>query len=74
MIDFLSEHLFYIPFIIFNIWVIYKVIKIFVYDEEDEDDTNNDEDDDGGITIDDPDIDLPPGVSLPSKPKDLVLE
>jgi hypothetical protein len=63
----LLKHPYYIPFIIFNVWIIYRIIKM-VINEEDQDngDDRGDEDDDGGVDVnDDPDLDLPPGVSLP---------
>ncbi|MEM9392180.1 MAG: hypothetical protein AAGA02_17005 [Bacteroidota bacterium] len=72
MLDYLSNHLLYIPFIALNIWVIYKVIKIFVY-QKDDDDKNDDDDDNGGIDLTGPELDLPPGVSLPTEPKEVVL-
>ncbi|MEM9857902.1 MAG: hypothetical protein AAF843_11115 [Bacteroidota bacterium] len=70
MWTFLLENPFYIPFIALNIWVIYKVIKIFVY--RNDDNTDDDDDNDDGILPDDPELDLPPGVSLPTEPKELV--
>ncbi|MEO0553200.1 MAG: hypothetical protein AAF149_08380 [Bacteroidota bacterium] len=71
MLEYLSDHLLYIPFVALNVWIIYKVIKIFVYQRDD--DKDDDEDDDGGITIGDPDLDLPPGVSLPTEPQEVVM-
>ncbi len=65
MLEFLKAHPFYIPFIILNIYIIYKVIKMVVGGEEDK---NDDDDRDGGISDDDnPVLDLPPGVGLPDK-------
>jgi hypothetical protein len=63
MFDFILSHPLYIPFIALNIFIIYKVIQDVKRDENDD---RDDEDDSGGWQIgDDPDLDLPPGVSLP---------
>ena len=71
MLEYLSDNPLYVPFIGLNIWIIYKVIKIFVY--QNDDDKNDDEDDDGGILLTGPDLDLPPGISLPTEPKEVVM-
>jgi len=64
--EFLRQHPFYILFLLFNIWLIYRVIKMVI----NSDDEDKDEDaDDGGVEIDDPILDLPPGVTLPPKPE-----
>jgi hypothetical protein len=61
MLDYILAHPLYIPFIILNIFIIYKVIKIYVCNNKD-----NNDDEDGGIPEnDDPVLDLPPGVSTP---------
>jgi len=70
----LLKHPYYIPFLIFNIWIIYRMIKM-VISEEDQDDNSEkgDKDDEGGVDIDDdPDLDLPPGVTLPIDHPELV--
>jgi hypothetical protein len=70
MLDFLTNYPFYIPFIILNVYVIYKVIKDVISGEK----GNNDDDDNGGVFANDqPILDLPPGVSLPVSPKETVL-
>ena len=71
MLHFITSHPLYIPFILLNAFIIYKVIKEVLSDEKGNDD---DEYDDGGIFLDDgPNLDLPPGVTLPLSPKELVL-
>lgn len=62
--EFLQEHPLYIPFIVFNSWIIYKVIREVQKDNDDSDDS-----DDGGIVLDEPELDLPPGVTLPVEPE-----
>lgn len=64
MLDHIIAHPLYIPFIIANIYIIYKVIRLVLKNDEEK----NDDDRDGGITYDnDPVLDLPPGVLLPSQ-------
>lgn len=64
MLDYIIAHPLYIPFIILNIYIIYKVIKMVINNDQESDD----DDQDGGISDDDnPVLDLPPGVGLPSK-------
>ncbi|TVP44484.1 MAG: hypothetical protein EA341_16690 [Mongoliibacter sp.] len=63
MLDYILAHPLYIPFLILNIFIIYKVIKIYVCEDQ-----GNNDDDDGGIPDnDDPVLDLPPGVGSPKK-------
>lgn len=63
MLDYILSHPLYIPFLILNIFIIYKVIKIYVIEGRDDND-----DEDGGIPEnDDPVLDLPPGVAPPSE-------
>lgn len=63
MLDYILSHPLYIPFLILNIFIIYKVIKIYVIEGRDDND-----DEDGGIPeTDDPVLDLPPGVAPPSE-------
>jgi hypothetical protein len=70
MLDFLTTYPLYIPFLIVNIYIIYKVIKDVLNSEK----GNNDDDDNGGLLANDqPILDLPPGVSLPVSPKETVL-
>ena len=66
MLKFLLQYPLYIPFVIINIWIIYKLVKEVLNKDNDKDDPN-----DGGIPAnnDDPDLDLPPGVSLPKEPE-----
>ncbi len=72
MLDFIISHLLYIPFIVLNVFIIYKIIKDVLKDDKGKND--DDDDDDGGIFgSDKPVLDLPPGVSLPIASKDLVL-
>jgi hypothetical protein len=62
MLDHILAHPLYIPFILLNIFIIYKVIRLVLENDEEK----NDDDRDGGIARDeDPVLDLPPGVSLP---------
>lgn len=70
MLDFIKSYPLYIPFIIINIFIIYKVIKDVLND----DDENDGDDDEGGVSENDkPVLDLPPGVTLPTSPKVPVL-
>ena len=62
--EFLADHPMYIPFILFNIWIIYKLIK-----EVRESNDERDDSDDGGIMMGEPELDLPPGVTLPVEPE-----
>lgn len=69
MLDFFKSYPLYIPFIILNVFIIYKVIKLVLNDEKEK----NDDDEDGGILANDyPKLDLPPGVTLPVSPKEPV--
>lgn len=64
MLDYILDHPLYIPFLILNIFIIYKVIKIYVLEDRD----NDEDDNDGGITDNkDPVLDLPPGVAPPAE-------
>lgn len=64
MLDYILAHPLYIPFVLLNIFIIYKVIKIYVLGDED----NQDDDNDGGVPgNDDPILDLPPGVAPPKE-------
>lgn len=64
MLDYILDHLLYIPFLILNIFIIYKVIKIYVLEDRD----NDEDDSDGWITDNkDPVLDLPPGVAPPTE-------
>ena len=70
--EFIVDHPFYIPFILLNIWLIYKVIQEVRKDDEDNNDENDDKSE-GGLPDDGPDLDLPPGVSLPVDSKEVVV-
>lgn len=68
MLDFLISYPLYIPFIILNIYIIYKVIKMVLTNDQGKND-----DDNGGDSFDEnPILDLPPGVQLPSKEPSLI--
>ncbi|MFN3999164.1 hypothetical protein [Algoriphagus sp.] len=70
MLDFIVSHPLYIPFIILNIYIIYKVIKMVLINDQEK----NDEDDNGGISDDNnPILDLPPGVELPAREPSLIV-
>ncbi len=70
MVDYITSHPLYIPFIILNGFIIYKIIKTVLGDDK----GKNDDDNDGGIfTNDHPILDLPPGVSLPISSEEPVL-
>lgn len=71
MLDFITSHPLYIPFLVINGLIIYEVIKIVRNRDngEDDDDNNNDG---GSNELDDPVLDLPPGVTLPVSPKEPV--
>lgn len=62
MVDYIIDHPLYIPFIILNIYIIYKLIRVVLGKDQ----GHNDNDDDGGLSDNDnPQLDLPPGVILP---------
>ena len=68
MLDYIISHPLYIPFTIFNGFIIYKIIKTVLVKDK----GKNDED--GGIFADDyPILDLPPGVTLSNSPKETVV-
>ena len=65
MLDHIIAHPLYIPFLLANVYIIYKVIRIVLDNDHGK---NDDDDQDGGISYnDDPVLDLPPGVGLPNK-------
>jgi hypothetical protein len=69
MLEFIISYPLYIPFIILNTLIIYKIVK-GVMDE----DKGQSDDDDGGIfSSNNPILDLPPGVTLPTSTKEPVL-
>jgi hypothetical protein len=69
MLDYIISHPLYIPFTIFNSFIIYKIIKTVLVKDKDK----NDDDDEGGIPRNDlPKLDLPPGVTLSNSPKESV--
>jgi hypothetical protein len=70
MLEYIISHPLYIPFTIFNGFIIYKLIKTVLGKDK----GKNDDDGDGGIFAnDDPKLDLPPGVTLSDSPKESVL-
>ncbi|MDP2042812.1 MAG: hypothetical protein Q8S14_17935 [Algoriphagus sp.] len=66
MLDYILSHPLYIPFIIFNIYLIYKVIRYVL-------DNNEGDENGGGSKNDNPVLDLPPGVTLPVSDKETIL-
>jgi hypothetical protein len=71
MIDFITSHPLYIPFLVFNTLVVYEVVKNLRGGDKGK---NDDDDNDGGIYVDDdPVLDLPPGVTLPTPSREPVL-
>ncbi|MBC7655327.1 MAG: hypothetical protein H7098_12755 [Oligoflexus sp.] len=71
MIEFITSHTLYIPFITLNVIIIYKIIKNVLRDDNRK---NDDDDDEGGILANNnPVLDLPPGVTLPISSKEPVL-
>jgi hypothetical protein len=69
MLEFIISYPMYIPFIILNTLIIYKVIK----DVMNEDNGQSDDDDGGIFSTKNPILDLPPGVTLPTSTKEPVL-
>lgn len=67
--EFLDAYPFYLLFLIINVLIIYLVFKKILFGNDDDD---KDDDDEGGISYDDPILDLPPGVTLPKEPSELV--
>ena len=72
LINFIERHPLYACFIIVNIWLVIHVIRELVYKKDDEDDQDDDSDD-GIDNEDDPVIDLPPGITLPDEPEEVLL-
>ena len=71
MLDYILSHPLYIPFIILNIYIIYKVIRyVLDYDP----DKNDDDENGGNLKNDNPELDLPPGVTLPVSDKEPILK
>ena len=68
MSEFLSRNPEYFVYLLICIFLVFRVIYQVISDER-----QDDEDDDGGILMTDPDLDLPPGVSLPvDGPREMV--
>lgn len=70
MLDYILSHPLYIPFIIFNIYLIYKVIRYVLDNDQD---NNEGDENGGGSKNDNPVLDLPPGVTLPVSDKESIL-
>jgi hypothetical protein len=69
MLDFLSRNSHYLIILALCIFIVTRVIVVVLK----EDNSRNDDEDDGGIyTLDEPVLDLPPGVTLPQDTKELV--
>lgn len=67
MLDFIQKHPDYLLMLGLLVFLVIRVIKVVInIDKNDGDDTDGD----GGITSQDPILDLPPGVSLPSDPRE----
>lgn len=66
-LQFLANHPLYIPFLILNIFIIYRVFSLIFMDNDDDQDQDDDSDDPNPPK--EPDLDLPPGVSLPIEPE-----
>jgi hypothetical protein len=62
LFDFILHNPSYPLIVIASAYAIYRVIRN-LYDSDD----NEDGPDDGGISPEDPDLDLPPGISLPDE-------
>lgn len=67
--EYLAAHPYYIPFVILNLCAIYWVIRKVINDEFGDDREDDDDDDDDPYLPDGPELDLPPGVSLPVEPE-----
>ena len=65
IIAYLSEHPMYIPFVLLNVYLIYRVFVMAFNQEDDDDEDDRDDMGDGGVKPDGPKLDLPPGVGLP---------
>jgi hypothetical protein len=66
--NFLVAHPLYIPFLILNIYIIYRVFYLVLTDHHDPKDHGDDSDDDPEPPTE-PDLDLPPGVTLSTHPE-----
>jgi len=64
MLDFINQHPDYLFIVLINIVV---VVKVLIHIKETDD---NNDDDNGGMLPKNPNLDLPPGVSLPIDKKD----
>lgn len=70
MIAFIISHPLYVPFLILNAVIVYKIIRDVLSDLKEK----NDDGDNGGIFIsNEPVLDLPPGVTLPISTNEPVL-
>ncbi|MEL6557064.1 MAG: hypothetical protein AAFQ94_02705 [Bacteroidota bacterium] len=73
LINFIEKHPLYLCFIVINAWLIIHVIKELVYKKDDDEKDSDDDSDDGITDDDDPVIDLPPGITLPDEPEEVIL-
>jgi len=72
-VDFLAKHPTYIILLIFCLIAVVKVIIDIARGYDEKDNRDNSDNDDGGLEYDEnPTLDLPPGVTLPVGPKELV--
>lgn len=70
MEEFLRSNPEYIIILFICIYTVYKVVQLALKGDNNEDN----EDDDGGMLLEDPILDLPPGVTLPSDSPTEVLQ
>jgi hypothetical protein len=66
-VEYITNHPYYIPFILLNVYIIYRVILKVINDDLGDD--GEDDDDDDPHLPEGPELDLPPGVSLPVEPE-----
>lgn len=75
MIDFLIESLVYVLILTVNAVILHSVTRPVVVIKNNNQSNDNNKpgnDDDDGIFFNEPDLDLPPGICLPTEPKELV--
>ncbi len=68
LLEYLMNHPMYLIFLVLNAWVIWRIVRVSTRNSDDED---SDKGNDGNVPLDDPILDLPPGITLPVPEEDL---
>jgi len=69
MMDFVLRHPEYLFLLFAFFFIVVKVIVNAIYEQPEKDNPG----DDGGVPVDDPTLDLPPGVTLPKQDKEILV-